>query len=194
MKFKSFTDARNYVRSLKLKNEKEWILFCKSKKKPSDIPSVPRKHYYEEWKGLGDWLGTYAIAPQNKKFRSFRDARKYVHSLNLRSYYDWLQFCKSKKKPSDIPSVPRQHYTKEWKGFGDWLGTYVIAPQNKKFRSFRDARTFARKLKLNSHLEWVQHYKTYALPVDIPTTPNRTYKNSGWIGWSNWLGTKKKFT
>ena len=187
LRFKSFKNAREYVHGLQLKNEREWILFCKSNKKPHDIPSVPRKHYAEEWKGLGDWLGTYTIAPQKKKFRSFRSAKKFVHSLNLKSYHDWLDYCKSNKKPHDIPSVPRQCYTKEWKGFGDWLGTYTIAPQKKKFRAFRNARRFARELKLRSHLEWVQYYKTHTLPIDIPTTPNRTYKKSGWIGWDDWL-------
>jgi len=192
VKFQSFKNARDYVHGLQLKNEREWISFCKSNKKPNDIPSVPRHQYTKEWKGLGDWLGTYTIAPQNKKFRSFKEAKKFVRSLNLKSYYDWLDYCKSNKKPNDIPSVPRQHYTKEWKGFSDWLGTYTIAPQNKKFRSFKKARLFARSLKLNAYLAWAQYYKTNTLPIDIPTTPNRTYKNQGWIGWADWLGTNNK--
>jgi len=194
VKFQLFKNARDYVHDLQLKNEREWISFCKSNKKPNDIPSVPRRYYTKEWKGLGDWLGTYTIATQNKKFRSFKKAKKFVHSLNLKSYHDWLDYCKSNKKPIDIPSVPRQCYTKEWRGFGDWLGTYTIATRNKKFRSFKKARLFARRLKLNGHLAWVQYYKTYTLPVDIPTTPNRTYKDQGWIGWTDWLGTNKKIS
>jgi len=126
------------------------------------------------------------------KFRSFKNARDYVHSLQLKNEREWILFCKSNKKPKDIPSVPRKHYAKEWRGLGDWLGTYTIAPQNKKFRSFKQARIFARKLKLKNHLQWIQYYKTHNFPTDIPTTPNRTYENKGWVGWSNWLGTKKK--
>jgi len=192
VQFRSFRNARNYVHDLQLKNEKEWNLFCKSNKKPSDIPSVPRQQYKQEWKGLGDWLGTYTIAPQKRKFRSFKEAKFYVHSLDLKSYHDWLDYCKSNKKPSDIPSVPRQQYKQEWKGFGDWLGTYNIAPQKRKFRSFKESRLFARKLKLNGHLSWVQYYKTHKIPKDIPTAPNRTYKNKGWVGWADWLGTQNK--
>ena len=55
---------------LKLKNEREWLNYCKSGNKPADIPSVPRHQYPKKWKGLGDWLGPFTIAPQNKKFRS----------------------------------------------------------------------------------------------------------------------------
>jgi len=193
-KFQSFKDARNYVHHLQLKNEREWISFCKSNKKPYYIPSVPRQHYTKDWKGLGDWLGTYTIAPQNKKFKSFNEAKIFVHSLNLKSYNDWLDYCKSNKKPNYIPSVPRHQYTKDWKGFGDWLGTYTIASTKKKFRSFKKARIFARSLKLNGHLEWVESYKINTLPVDVPTTPNRTYKNKGWLGWPDWLGNKNKAT
>ena len=121
------------------------------------------------------------------RFKSFKNAREYVQGLQLKNEREWILFCKSNKKPHDIPSVPRKHYTKEWKGLGDWLGTYTIAPQKKKFRAFRSARRFARELKLRNHLEWVQYYKTHTLPIDIPTTPNRTYKKSGWIGWNDWL-------
>jgi len=126
------------------------------------------------------------------KFQSFKIAREYVHSLELKNEREWILFCKSKKKPSDIPSVPRKQYIKEWKGLGDWLGTYTIAPQNKKFRSFKRSRHYVRQLKLKSHLAWIQYYKTHSLPSDIPTTPNRTYKNVGWSGWADWLGTNEK--
>ena len=122
------------------------------------------------------------------KFQSFKNAREYVRSLQLKNEREWISYCKSNKKPSDIPSVPRRQYTKEWKGLGDWLGTYAIAPQNRTFRSFKQSRLFARKLKLNGHLAWVNYYKVHTLPVDVPTTPNRTYKNRGWIGWADWLG------
>ena len=191
IKFRSFSKARLYARALKLKNEREWLNYCKSGNKPADIPSVPRYQYPKEWKGLGDWLGTFTIAPQNKKFRSFSKARKFVHSLYLKSYHEWLNYCKSGNKPTDIPSVPRCQYLKGWKGFGDWLGTFTICSRNKKFRPFSKARLYARALKLNNYLQWVEYYKNHKLPVDIPTTPNRTYKNQGWIGWGDWLGNTK---
>ena len=124
------------------------------------------------------------------KFKSFNDARDYVHKLQLKNEREWNLFCKSNKKPKDIPSVPRQYYKKEWKGLGDWLGTFTVAPQNKKFRSFIQARTFAKKLKLKNYLAWVKYYNENGLPSDIPTTPNRTYKNKGWDGWNDWLGNK----
>ena len=32
--------------------------YCKSGKKPENIPMAAEDVYKNEWKGLGDWLGT----------------------------------------------------------------------------------------------------------------------------------------
>ena len=65
--FRSFKEARIFTRSLKLKNDVEWKLYCKSGKKPSDIPSEPKKVYKDKgYLNLGDWLGTGKIAGSPK--------------------------------------------------------------------------------------------------------------------------------
>ena len=46
--FKDFESARDFVRKLKLKSKEEWIEYCKSGKKPDDIPSDPWD-VYKEW-------------------------------------------------------------------------------------------------------------------------------------------------
>ena len=62
MKFRPFVEAREYIHSLKLKNQAEWRAYSKSVNKPADIPATPEKVYRKEWKGMGDWLGTGTIA------------------------------------------------------------------------------------------------------------------------------------
>ena len=39
-----------------------------------------------------------------KNWRSFEEARKFAQSLNLKSGKEWLNYCKSGKKPKDIPN------------------------------------------------------------------------------------------
>jgi hypothetical protein len=73
--------------------------------------------------------------------------------------------------------------------------TGTIAPQLRDFRSYKLARAFVRSLKLKSCREWRQFYKGQILekgklPSDIPANPREIYKNSGWIGFGDWLGTK----
>src|SRR5579872_6487239 len=102
--FRSFIEARKFARSIGLKSETEWITYCKSGNNPSDIPASPLKAYRNKgWKGWGDWLGTERIANQNREYVEFTEARKFVHNLNLKSRQEWKKYCKSRKKPNDIP-------------------------------------------------------------------------------------------
>ena len=55
--------------------------------------------------------------------RPFKEARAFVHFLGLKNAYDWTTYCKSGKKPSDMPANPTAIYREQWKGWGDWLGT-----------------------------------------------------------------------
>jgi hypothetical protein len=38
-------------------------------------------------------------------------------------------------------------------------------------------------------LEWRQYCKSGERPDDIPSNPNSAYKDVGWAGWNDWLGT-----
>ena len=48
-----------------------------------------------------------------KKFRDFESAREFARKLNLKGQREWFEYCKSGKKPVDIPSQPWKVY-KEW--------------------------------------------------------------------------------
>ena len=140
MKFRTFSDAKTFVHSRSLKNRKEWKEYCKSGKKPNDIPWSPSRSYKNEgWQGWGDWLGTYNIAKMNMKFRPFNEARDYARSLNLPGKEYWFDYLKNNKLPSNIPTDPSRSYKdKGWISWGDWLGTNTIAHQNRKFRPFNE--------------------------------------------------------
>src|SRR5262249_5407091 len=103
-KYRSFEKARAFVRDLKLKSQPEWREYCKSGEKPVDIPAKPHRSYAEAgWVGYGDWLGTGTIASRLRQFRSFAEARHFVHGLGLKSEAEWRKYCKSGEKPDDIP-------------------------------------------------------------------------------------------
>lgn len=204
--YQSFTKARTFVRSLSLQSQKEWFQFCKGLMPskgalPKDIPANPHNTYRNRgWKSFGDWLGTGTIAPQFKKYRSFKEARTFARFLNLKSQREWRQFCNGQMPskgilPIDIPANPNQTYkNKGWINLGDWLGTEKVANFKRTYRSFVNARTFARSLNLNSQREWFQFCKGQmpekgTLPKDMPSSPSRVYKNLGWNGFGDWLGT-----
>ncbi len=60
LKIRDFRRAREFSRSLKLKNRKEWDEWCKKsiKSKPKDIPVFPNLSYKNNgWINYKDWLG-----------------------------------------------------------------------------------------------------------------------------------------
>lgn len=122
--FRPFKIARAFVRRLGLKNNKDWREYYKSANRPDDIPSNPERTYAKDgWAGFGDWVGSGNIANSRRKFRSFNNAREFVHRLGLKSSDKWSEYCKSGKKPNDIPAHPDRIFADAgWAGYGDWLG------------------------------------------------------------------------
>lgn len=188
--YRPFSEAREFARSLKLKKGSDWMLYAKSGKKPADIPAIPHQTYRNQgWISVSDWLGTKFIANKNKIFMSFEEARDFVHTLSLKSQIEWFEYVKSPQKPNDIPANASVFYkNRGWISWGDWLGTYEIASYNKIYRSFYDARKFARSLGLNGQNDWIEYHKSGKRPLDIPASPSVVYKHKGWVSWHDWVG------
>jgi hypothetical protein len=186
--YREFPKARTFVRGLGLKSQIEWQSYCRSGKKPEDIPASPeRKYAGSGWIGYGDWLGNGAVSNQMRQYRDHPKARAFVRGLGLKSQAEWIDYCKSGKKPEDIPANPHRKYAGSgWIGYGDWLGTGRVKKRN--FRPFIPARAFVRGLGLKSQAEWREYCKSGKKPEDIPSNPNHKYAGSGWIGYGDWLG------
>ena len=185
-----FNEARAFVKTINLKNRAEWKSFCKTESMPYDIPNNPDRIYANKgWISLGDWLGTGTIAPQLKTYRDFNDTRAFVHGLKIKSLREWQKYSKSGMRPIDIPSDPARAYSKHgyWLGWGDWLGTYKQADSKRSFLPFKEARKFARALKLKNWEEWRQYSINKKIPDNIPANPHHVYKDKGWVSMGDWL-------
>ena len=189
--YRSFEEARVFVRGLGLKTGTQWRDYCDSGKKPDDIPSNAHRTYADEgWAGMGDWLGTGNISNRLRQYRPFEEARAFVRGLGLKSQSEWADYCSSSKKPEDIPTNPHRNYADEgWAGMGDWLGTGYISPRLRQYRPFEEARAFVHGLELKSQDEWLHYTKSGKKPDDVPASPHLTYADEGWAGMGDWLGT-----
>jgi superfamily II DNA or RNA helicase len=189
--FLSFEEARSFVHNLNLKKESDWRNYCHSGLKPNNIPQSPNSVYEGiGWVGMGDWLGTGNIATYNREYLSFEKAKEFVRNLEIKSQNEWLDYCNSGDKPDYIPADLRSVYKNlGWISSGDFFGTGVIAPMLKKYIAFEDARNFARSLNLKSQRYWIDFCASDKKPNNIPSNPNVTYKNKGWLGYGDWLGT-----
>jgi predicted helicase len=188
---RTYKEAKLYIKSLNLKNLRDWKIFAKSKNFPVNIPKNPDVRYQNEWKGWGDFLGTGNVSTHKRDFRSYKEAKKYIKLLNIKNRRQWKLFIKSKKIPNDIPSNPHKVYKNEFEGYGSFLGTGNVAYTDKKFKSYKDAKKYALSLKLKSKEEWQIHTKSKIFPKNIPMDPYGKYKNQ-WKGWPDFLGTSRK--
>ena len=133
-KYWPFKKARAFVHLLKLNSNADWRRYCKGEMlelppKPKNIPVAADVIYRDEgWQGWGDWFGTGIIATQVRSYLSFKEARAFAHSLNLKRTADWAKYCKGeipgrRPKPENIPSDPARTYAdKGWISWPDWLG------------------------------------------------------------------------
>jgi Post-segregation antitoxin CcdA/Integrase repeat unit len=112
-----------FVRGLGLNSSEDWQQYVKSGNKSTDMPANPPIVYKQEWKGWGDWLGTGRLMDHSKHFLPFEESRKFVHSLGIKNQSEWYEYCKSGKKPQDLPHNPNMIYSKNWISWGDYLGT-----------------------------------------------------------------------
>jgi hypothetical protein len=184
--YRPFEEARELVRGLGFKNLKAWHKYSKSDRRPPDIPSHPNVVYADKgWEGWADFVGYGSRRPD---FLSFKQARTYVRRLGLDSTNQFRKWCKSGYRPSNIPTNPNVIYADAgWVSWGDFVGT---KHRRGGWISFKEARAYARSLKLNSAEEWRQHGRARKLPNGIPADPYRAYKDKGWNGYGDWLGTK----
>ncbi|CDZ79871.1 hypothetical protein BN1013_00371 [Candidatus Rubidus massiliensis] len=207
-KYRPFEEAKSFIHTLGLKNQKEWGLYCRCQlpgfdSKPEDIPANPHLTYKSKgWKSLGDWLGNKFIAYSKREYLPYKEARTFVHKLNLKNSTEWSEYCSGKfpdktAKPDTISNRPEITYKeKGWTGWDDWLGPSYI-PTRRVYREFHKGREFAHSLKLETQAQWRLYCQGNLIdkpriPLDIPFKPERAYKNEGWKGYPDWLGNQKR--
>ena len=132
----------------------------------------------------------------DKEFVSYEEAKQVMKPYDLGSETDFRKLCSDKRRPSEIPSNPDKYYKENNFTWGDFLGTGRVQTQKRKneelYRSFLEAREYARELKLKQQSDWYDLRDK--LPKDIPSCPEKVYtekpphKYSGWVDYPDWLG------
>lgn len=158
---------------------------------------LPKDPYYYKGKGfisLGDFLGTNSVAPQYRTWESYESAKNLLSTLKQppRSGKEYLKLYKQGGIPNKIPMYPDNTYRNNgWVSWGDFLGTGVIANQNKDFVSYDEAKAIIQDLPVRptTSKEYRELHKKKSIPHSLPHNAPHVYKNSGWDGWGDYLGT-----
>jgi len=190
--WRSYEEAKKYVKSLKLKNQVEWIKFSKSNEKPKDIPSYPNQAYKDQFEGMGIFLGTGFVHPKKRNYCNYLEAKKYANDLGVKNSKDWFNYSKKGKIKSNVPINLSEFYKNEWISWGHFLGTDNVSYKLKKFKSYKEAKKYVQSLKLKTVKDWIRYTKRKDFPADIPKAPNYKYVKQ-WKGYEDFLDTKRFF-
>ena len=195
-KYRSYELAKKFVHKLKIKSVNDWISYTSKKKLPEDIPRYPTGTYTNKgWKGWGDFLGTGTIASYLVEYKSFKDARSYAHKLGFKYSSSWRKHAKADELPNDIPKSPNITYKKKgWKGWGDFLGSGIIASHLINYRSFKNSKEYIQSKNIKTLNELRDFVKKGKLPPDIPAAPWVVYKKKGWKNAGDYFGTGRVTT
>ncbi|HWA85892.1 MAG TPA: DEAD/DEAH box helicase family protein [Opitutus sp.] len=204
LSFATYEQAQTWARKLQLTSGRAWGATYRKMTDagtwPADIPRAVDFYYrsrgWVDWPtflGVGRKYVSYVKGRAGRRFRPFADARVWAQNLGLRSLDDWMSFVRKDPVsfPTDIPSWPDRTYRNSgWSGWTDFLG------YSEDWRSFPEARQFARSLKFSGQREWKRFAKGARpdlppKPSDIPASPWKAYEKRGWAGWRDWLGTTK---
>lgn len=188
-KFLPFEKARTYMRRLGLKNRDEYWAWLKSDKRPATIPYSPEKEYkHTGWIDLGDWLGTGNTGRQRKKRMTYEQAKTYIQALGIKTQHEFFAWRKTDQRPETMPPDPNKVYF-EFEGWGEFLGTGRIANQNKKYRSYEEAKIFLKPLRITSGKHFRKLCAIGIIPKDIPNSPYAFYsKQKSWISFPDFFG------
>jgi hypothetical protein len=142
---------------------------------------------------MEDWLGL----PEKRTVLPYRDASALVMLNSLKSADQYREALSNNLLKPDgahfLPSNPPEAYAKEWKGWGAFLGTGRLANHRRVFWPFDKARRYVISLRLGSFKNWKLYCKgslpgKKQRPEFIPSNPNATYADKGWVSFSHWIG------
>ena len=185
--FLTFAEAKKIVSGLQILTQKQWFdNFDEFKLDDLGIPKYPHE-FYDEWVNWAHWL-------KNENYiecLNYSDAKDFLKNKNFKSVNDFREWTKSKEYIKLIPKNPNRFYKESWKNFNDFL-SLTNRFHKRFFFDVSKAKDYVMKLNIKSVKGWREYIKKNNLPVEIPTNPDREYKNKGWKGWADFLGKEDK--
>jgi hypothetical protein len=160
-----YGEAQEIIKRAGIKLRKEYAL----KYKELGLPSDPRVYYSK--KGWTDWD---TFLDRSEQFPSYNEARELVlkEGVLSRRKYD------SVYKDLGLPSAPYRTYkNRGWVDWDSFLGKEEVLPYD-----------VAKRIVQERGIKGKEEYKSVYKELGLPSAPDRTYKDKGWIKWDYFLG------
>ena len=188
MEQKTFKESRDCVHELKIKNQREWKIYCKGNNQMNGVPKSPEVVYKNNgWVSWGDWLNNGKI--HTKKFLSYEDCQKECLKENItgkEKYKTWV----SNNPEKNCPYNPDRVFKDKWVSWGTFLQTGKIPDiqKNKNYLAYSEAKEYIKKFNIKTEDEYNKWAKSSERPEYIPLQPRKSYKcKGGWVSFSDFL-------
>ena len=188
----SLAEAKEIVRRKGIASGPEFRKQRKTDPELQQIPSHPNVFYKNEgWISWPAFLGTNRLTRFNRF--SLAEAQETVRRKGIKTQKEFRERRKTDSELQQIPSAPNEAYqNKGWVSWSDYLGINgVIRVTKFNQLSFRKAKSLVRRKSIKTQKEFRKRRKTDPELQQIPSTPDKAYKDEGWVNWPDFLGTRK---
>ena len=172
-----YEQAREKVQELGIRNEREYSLMDKEKRKSLELPAKPREYYAKKgWVNAYDFFGT--------KILTYEQAREKVQELGIRNEREYSLMDNEKRKSLGLPASPREYYTnKGWVNTYDFFGTKIL--------TYEQAKEKVQELGIKNEREYSLMGKEKRKSLELPASPREYYAKKGWVNAYDFFDTKK---
>ena len=131
--YRTLEEAKKWARNSGIKSISQWREAVRNAEIPENIPRAPyaSKHYRNEWKGWGDFLGTERVKwsergnPNSRHaWRKYDEAQQWALDNGILTSVEWELARQENRIPADIPKIPHRVYD-EWNGWPQFFGRIV---------------------------------------------------------------------
>lgn len=173
----SYQEAKEAVRRLVIKSP---IEYKRRHKEDPSLPAVPYQHYKDQ-----GWIDWYAFLDQPKKYfyLTYQEAKTATKLLGINTQ---IGYSKNHKKDPRLPVHPSRYY--EHKGWANWREFFDKSTKD-YYSTYEEAKKAVARLKISIYGEYKRRYKE---DQRLPSQPNRSYRNKGWIDWSGFFDRSTK--
>lgn len=169
----SYDNAKEAARKIGIKSESK---YRESYREDPRLPSKPYSIYKN--KGWTNWYDFFGTEMPNF-YRTYNEAKNATQKLVIKSN---VEYKKRYKEDLRLPSQPDRTYDKNgWVDWYDYLET--IAPNN--YPTYFEAQNAVQKLQIKSYASYKKRHNENPR---LPYSPQKTYKNKGWVTFLEFLG------
>lgn len=110
----SYEEAKKIIQKLKIRDGGTFGRLHREGKIPKGIPATPHDVYKDEgWTSWPDFLGNGNIVYNKKELLPFKEARRIIRTLGIKSEKEYRILRKQGKIPKGLPANPQLVYRKQ---------------------------------------------------------------------------------